>query len=445
MWGYAFRLALKGLGRFPKSSTLAVLTVALGLAATMSTLTLLHVLSADPLPGRSQYLYSPYVDTVQGKLNDIWKNPDTGVRWQMNVMKPADARALLDPARSNMQAAINETRGDISADGIHSQRNQDLLLTTHGFAAMFGLPLQQGRFWDAGEETSRLAVLGADLARSLFGQASPIGKLIHIGHADFQVIGVAATYRPEPHFYAMDSSWTFDANRQDDVFLPVQAAVEAGVAAGEPGSCDNNAKAGTGMLGSLGQPRDLTRCEWLIPWVALDTPAQLADYRAFVSHYAEDHRPLGRKPLSRLDSVAGWMRYNHVIPDHAQLNLWLAAAFLLLCMVNVAGLLTARFLRRSHEVSIRRAIGATRRDIFAQYLLESCGVCIVGGLLALPLTHAGLWILRHQDGDYNALARMDPSMFAGLFAIAALTGVVVGLIPAWRATRVSPGLHLKAS
>lgn len=444
MWGYALGLAWKGLGRFPKSSLLAVMTVALGLAAAMSTLTLLHVLSTDPLPGRSQHLYSPYVDTVQGQLRDIWKNPANGVQWQMNVMKPADAQALLTPDRSVRQAAINETTAYISADGSRKHVNQNLLLTTHGFAAMFGLPLLQGRFWSAGEEQSPLAVISIDLARRLFGPASAIDKLVHIGKADFRIIGVSAPYRPEPHFFSMNQQWTFDASRQDDVYLPLQAALGAGITASESGSCDEHTKGGSGLLSDISQPRDLTHCEWLIPWVELDTPAQVAGYEAFVRHYAEDHRPLGRKPLSRLDSVAGWMRQNRVIPDHARLNLWLAVGFGLLCMVNVTGLLTARFLRRSQEVSIRRAIGATRRDIFAQCLFESCGICIVGGLLALPLTQAGLWILRHQQGDYNALARLDPAMFAALFLIAVLTGLLVGSIPAWRATRVSPGLHLKA-
>ena len=54
MFAYNLELALHGLRRFPRSTLLVVLTVALGLAACMTTLTLLHVLSADPLPGRSQ-------------------------------------------------------------------------------------------------------------------------------------------------------------------------------------------------------------------------------------------------------------------------------------------------------------------------------------------------------------------------------------------------------
>ena len=64
---YSLELALHGLRRSPKSTVLAIVTVALGLAASMTTLALLHMLSADPLPGRSQHLYLAWVDTVQAK------------------------------------------------------------------------------------------------------------------------------------------------------------------------------------------------------------------------------------------------------------------------------------------------------------------------------------------------------------------------------------------
>jgi putative ABC transport system permease protein len=124
---------------------------------------------------------------------------------------------------------------------------------------------------------------------------------------------------------------------------------------------------------------------------------------------------------------------------------WLAASFLVLCMANVAGLLGAKFLHRSSEIGIRRALGAPRRAVFAQYVLEAGAISVLGGVVALPLTMLGLWILRLQDQGFTDLARLDPAMFAGLFLLALAVGVLVGLLPAWRASAVEPGLQVKSA
>jgi putative ABC transport system permease protein len=146
-----------------------------------------------------------------------------------------------------------------------------------------------------------------------------------------------------------------------------------------------------------------------------------------------------------LFSVAEWLMKQNVVPDNVRLNVWLAGSFLLLCMVNVAGLLAAKFLGRSNEIGIRRALGAPRRAVFLQHVLEACAISVVGGVLALPLTLFGLWILRKQAQGFTDLARLDLPMFGALFALALAVGVVVGLLPSWRASRVEPGLQVKSA
>jgi putative ABC transport system permease protein len=114
-------------------------------------------------------------------------------------------------------------------------------------------------------------------------------------------------------------------------------------------------------------------------------------------------------------------------------------------MANVAGLFAARFLRRGAEIGIRRALGAPRRAIFQQHVFEAALICLVGGLLALPLTLFGLWTLRLQDSGFTDLARLDPAMFGALFLLALGVGVLTGWLPAWRASRVEPGLQVKSA
>jgi putative ABC transport system permease protein len=87
----------------------------------------------------------------------------------------------------------------------------------------------------------------------------------------------------------------------------------------------------------------------------------------------------------------GWLRNEQVVPDDVRLQAGLAFGFLLICVVNTVGLLLAKCLRRSQEIGVRRALGATRRAIFTQFMVEAGIVGMAGGLLGLVFAELGLW------------------------------------------------------
>jgi putative ABC transport system permease protein len=441
MTRYSLELTLHGLRRSPKSTLLAVVTVALGLAASMTTLALLHMLSADPLPGRSQHLYLAWVDTVQAKPDNYASLNGVTVENYKRI-KMADAQALLQEHRAVRQAALAGLDADVSTtEGEHVQKAQSLLGTTSELVPMFGVALRYGRNWSAAEDAARapVAVIDVDLAQKLFGTGNAVGRSIRLDKAVFRVVGVSAPFAPQPHFFGLDR-WAFSDSDLENVFVPYTAALDAGLMPGGFDGCDEAAKRSLFDL-------DPKRCAWLAYWVELGTPQQVADYHAYLDHYVEQQTRLpglARPAKAQLFGVAAWLTKQNVIPDNARMNVWLAASFLLLCMANVAGLLTAKFLRRSGEIGIRRALGAPRRVVFMQYVLEATAVSALGGAVALPLTLLGLWIVRLQDQGFTDLARLDPLMFAGLFGLALLVGVLVGVLPAWRASTVEPGLQVKS-
>ncbi|MBD8879049.1 ABC transporter permease [Rhodanobacter sp. 7MK24] len=445
MLRYNLELALHGLRRFPKSTVLVVLTTALGMAACMTTLILLHVLSADPLPGRSQSLYLAWVDTVLAKpaanseddaLNGFKNN-------NLHRIKLADAQALLAARRAVRQTVVTDMAADeVSDDGKHVQGQQLVLATTSDFIPMFGVTLHDGRDWTPAEDAARMpvAVIDTDLARKLFGTADALGRSVRLKNTLFRVVGVIQPFVTQPRFYTL-SVGAYSRDGGENLYVPYAAALDAGLVPYATDDCDASYK------GSISTPVDPVRCASLGVWVRLDTPQQVLAYRSFLQNYVEQQAALagfGKKPRSELTGVTGWLKQNDVVPDSVRLNVWLAGSFLLLCMFNVAGLLSARFLRRSGDVGIRRALGAPRRAVFMQHVLESGLVCLVGGMLALPLTLLGLWILRQQDNGFSGLARLDPAMFGALFALALTVGVLVGLVPAWRMSMIDPGLQIKS-
>jgi putative ABC transport system permease protein len=139
----------------------------------------------------------------------------------------------------------------------------------------------------------------------------------------------------------------------------------------------------------------------------------------------------------------GWLAQLNLVPGDVKLQSWLALGFLLVCMTNIVALLLAKFLRRSGEVSVRRAMGARRRDIFLQFGIESLLIGSLGGVLGIAIAELGLWSIRQRPDDYAKVAQMNLSMLLLTVVIAIVASVLAGLLPAWRASRVAPALQLK--
>ncbi|TNY25461.1 ABC transporter permease, partial [Fulvimonas soli] len=129
-----------------------------------------------------------------------------------------------------------------------------------------------------------------------------------------------------------------------------------------------------------------------------------------------------------------------------KISLLVALGLLVVCLVNTAGLLLAKFLRRAPEIGVRRALGASRREIYTQFLSEASMVGLAGGLLGLLLTGAGVagvgWVLPE---DIAALARLDVPLLLLTLLLAVVAAVLAGLYPTFRAARVQPAWQLKSN
>ena len=99
---------------------------------------------------------------------------------------------------------------------------------------------------------------------------------------------------------------------------------------------------------------------------------------------------------------------------------------------------------RASEVGIRRALGASRREIFRQFLTESAVIGLAGGLLGLLLAFGALALIGMQNREAAAVARMDLTMLAFTFLLSVLAAVLAGLFPTWRACQVTPAIQLKS-
>lgn len=433
MFGYYIAMALRSLRRSPILTALMVLAIGLGIGASMTMLTVLHVMDGDPLPGRSAQLYRPYLNPLplafkQSKFGD---DPSLMMTWP-------DAMALLKAHKGVQQAAM--AGGSMEARSSNPNVRPESVegrFATHEFFAMFGVPFVQGQAWSAADDAARarVVVLNTSLAHRLFGGEPAVGKSANLDGHDYRVVGVVSDWHPRPLFYAGSHERKFSA--ADAFFLPLSTAVDM--------KLDVHATAGWGKDDATSLTSSTV--SWLQFWVQLQSPAQAAAYRQFLFDYSAQQKSLGhyeRPPTdAKLYSLSGWLAEQHLVPGDVRLQSWLAIGFLFVCMVNIMALLLAKFMRRSAEISVRRALGARRMNVFVQFGIESALIGVAGGALGLAIAEFGLWSVRQRPDDYAHLARMDGAMLLGTFVLAIIVSLLAGLLPAWRACRIPPALQLK--
>lgn len=436
MFGYYLQMALRSFRRNKVLTALMVLAIALGIGAAMTTITVFYVLSGDPLPGRSQHIH--YVQMDPETMNGY--EPDSEPNQQMTRF---DAETLLREARGDRQAMMTGAGLAIepSLEGL-APFNVDARQTTADFFPMFDVPFAHGGAWRAADDAgrARVAVISSALNERLFGGEDSVGNTIRMNQTDFTIVGVLDEWRPVPRFYDLNNSRFGEV---EQAFIPFSTARDMRLGHSGNMNCWGDSSDG----GEEGQYGLNAPCTWIQYWVELDTTEKIQAYRQYLVNYSDQQRAAGRfeRPTNvRLRDVMDWLEVNNVVPGDVRLQAWLAIGFLLVCLLNTVGLLLAKFMRRSGEIGVRRALGASRRAVFAQYLVEAGVVGITGGVLGLGLALLGLWAVRQQPAGYAELAHLDTTMLAATFALALFASLLAGVLPAWRACQVAPAIQLKS-
>jgi putative ABC transport system permease protein len=437
MFQYYFMLGLRSLRRNPALTALMVLTLAIGVAASIATLTILHVMSGDPIPNKSDRLFVPLIDNGQlegWSPGDEPNDKQISYRDAMNLLasKVGERRTAI----YGVAGAIEPARKDI---GVFSASG---LAPGGDFFNMFDAPFLHGQGWSPADDKAGadVVVLSRKLSEKLYGDTDPVGQRMSFAGFQFQIVGVLDTWNVIPRFHRVIGSNDGAFSEEEEFFIPFSTAVRHEMQQNGNTSCSSDFDPGfQAFLGS--------ECTWIQFWFETRSAGDRAELQSFLDSYAIEQRKLGRlkrNAPNKLYDVREWLDYLRVVGNDNKLSAWLAFGFLVLCLVNTIGLLLAKFSVRAAEVGIRRALGASRREIFNQFLIETTVVGLAGGALGLLLAFGALALIAMQSKALTVVAHMDWVMLLTTFALAVLSAVLAGLLPTWRACQVTPALQLKS-
>jgi putative ABC transport system permease protein len=433
MWTDHFQNALRSLKRGPVLTLLIVLALGLGIGACMTTLTVYRVLAADPIPGKSQRLFDVQIDA--GDLVNY--KPGEEPQFQLTRF---DAETLLSQRRALRQTMTSGAHLAVERPGARDRpETEPARYATSDFFSMFNAPLAFGSGWAAqqDQDRARVVVIGAALNERLFGKGhSGLGAELLVRGQPFRVVGVLKPWRLEPYFIDLSMG---AYGRSDQLILPFSTAMELEL--GRSGNMN--------CWGDMSKMKNLdvkATCSWVQYWVELEKASDAPAFERYLARYSDEQRSAGRfeRPTNvRLRDVVSHLEHKQVLPKEVRLQTALALGFLLVCLVNMAGLMLAKTLRRSGEIGVRRALGASRQTVFMQFLVESALVGGIGALLGLLLSQLGLWLVRQSPTPYAKLAEMDTQVLLFTLAAGVLAALLAGLLPAWRAAHVNPATQIK--
>ncbi len=424
---------LRGLWRERVFSILIVLIVSIGVAATTSMMVLLRTLGADPLPESSGRIVHPQLEpSVAGRPADPGHLPDT-LTW-------TDAQNLLHAPAGKRKAIILEGQVTIQpASGASHAYFAKAIFTQGDFFPMFHAPFASGAAWShaADEQGDRVVVLSKKMALQAFGTVQAIGRLFTISDHVYRVVGILDAWHPSPRFYDLANGPFAD---QEDVYLPLRTAVDNAIEPTTSPECWGEAMPDLSNL-------DSAPCTWVDLWVELGATEPREGYLRFLTNYSEQQRAVGRfyrAPHAALPDIREWLDQHNVVPGIAKLQALIAYSFLGICIFNAAALLLIMLLRRRKELGLRRALGATRKRLITDLVMEHSGLAIasaVGGCLA---AWACIRLLRTRPEAYYAVIHADPWMvFVGV-STAIVSIMLATLLPAWHVIRANPYSMLRS-
>jgi putative ABC transport system permease protein len=399
----AIRIALRSIQRNALRAALTILGILIGVASVV-TITALGAGARDSMSEKIQSLGSNFI------LVFPQSSAVSGARSAAGSGKHLtddDARVIEREAVS--VKAVAPMLG-FGAQVVFGDRNWATGVngTTTGVLEVGNWTIERGEMWTEHDEATKakVCVLGATVARNLFGTSDPVGQTIRIGRYPFRVLGV----------YKKKGDNPLGGDQDDIVMMPI-GSMRARIL-----------KAPPGFVGIL--------------MVSSTTPETSARAMRQIDSILRQRHGIGgdRKPdfdmFSQKDFQERQLFMYNVL---TYLLVSIAAISLIVGGIGVMNIMLVSVTERTREIGIRMAIGAREGDILMQFLVEAVVLAVLGGIIGAAVGTVLVWVAAKELGWAMGV---DPRALIVSLGVSGLTGVGFGFFPARRAAQLDPILAL---
>ncbi|MDB6123967.1 MAG: transporter efflux protein [Pedosphaera sp.] len=318
------------------------------------------------------------------KRREITLNQAKRVEKEMTL-----ARAVAPLVGMNQTVKYKEK----SASGVTILGSTEQFLTTSSFT------VGQGRFMTQAEADGGrpVCIIGLDVATNLFANESPLGKQIKVGPRSLEIIGV------------LDKQGSFLGLKSLDnqVIIPIQQL----------------------LIGYWRNPDFQIQVKALRLDQLEETKEELRGVMRKIRRLA----PGDEDDFAINQQEQFLTMYNKVAGTIAAVGLLITGLSLFVGGIGIMNIMFVSVAERTREIGVRKAIGAKRRTILMQFLIEAATICLLGGLVGLAITYVCTLVLAVWLPVSMSLSVMGLAILVSL-----LTGLISGFLPAWRAARMDP-------
>jgi len=335
--------------------------------------------------------------------------PGSDEEWEKMQKRPRITLAQVNALRDQLNLAravapVAFTMGPVRYQKRGSDRVQ-IIGTTDEYAFTSAVGVSQGRFMSPGEAAGGrpVCIIGCDVATNLFRRVSSLGNRITINGHWFEVIGVLEKQGSFLGMFSLDNQ----------VIVPLPQFV-----AGYWRDPDYEIQIKAKEIEQLENTREEI-------WAAMRKVRHLAPKDP--DDFAINQQDQFVKMFHQLGGTI------------AAVGLFITGLSLFVGGIGIMNIMFVSVAERTREIGIRKAIGAKRRTILVQFLIEAASICLMGGFIGLGIAWPITFAIHHY-----LPATMSPLVVGIAVGVSLVTGVVAGFLPAWRAARLNPVDALRA-